>query len=334
MTIPRRRNTPLCPQCVRSWGHPPKQGDQTIGPGSGSSVGGDRNNGVMSIPSTPESPAETPTCYRHPGRETYVRCTRCQRYICPECMRDAAVGHQCVECVREGARTVRQPRTQFGGRQRSSTPVVTYALIAVNVLMFILQTASDDVGRRLTLWSPAVADGELYRLLTSAFLHFGVTHLLFNMWALYVVGPPLERSLGRLRFGALYALSALGGSVVVYLLSPLNAATAGASGAVFGLFGATFVVGRRLNLDVRWVVALIAINLVITFAIPGISWQGHVGGLVTGALVALAYVYAPRERRNLIQAGVTIAAVVLFAVLIWWRTNDLLLQFAGHLRLG
>ncbi len=249
-------------------------------------------------------------------------------------MRDAAVGHQCVECVRTEARTVRQPRTHFGGRQRSNTPVITYALIAVNVLMFILQTASVDVERRLTLWSPAVADGELYRLLTSAFLHFGVTHLLFNMWALYVVGPPLERSLGRLRFGALYVLSALGGSVVVYLLSPLNAATAGASGAVFGLFGATFVVGRRLNLDVRWVVALIAINLVITFTIPGISWQGHVGGLVTGALIAAAYVYAPRERRNLIQAAVTVAAVVLFTVLIWWRTNDLLAQLAGHVGLG
>ena len=184
------------------------------------------------------------------------------------------MGHQCVECVRTEARTVRQPRTHFGGRQRSNTPVITYALIAVNVLMFILQTASVDVERRLTLGSPAVADGDLYRLVTSAFLHFGVTHLLFNMWALYVVGTPLEASLGRLRFSALYLLSALGGSVLVYLLSPLNAATAGASGAVFGLFGATFVVGRRLNLDVRWVVVLIAINLVITLHHPGNQLAG------------------------------------------------------------
>ena len=167
--------------------------------------------------------------------------------------------------------------------------------------------------------------------MTSAFLHYGVTHLLFNMWALYVVGPPLEATLGRLRFGALYALSALGGAVTVYLFSPLNAATAGASGAVFGLFGATFVVGKRLNLDVRWVVGLIAINLVITFVIPGISWQGHLGGLVTGAVVAAAYAYAPRERRNQIQAGATVAVVVLFAVLIWWRTSDLLGEFVSHL---
>ena len=124
--------------------------------------------------------------------------------------------------------------------------------------------------------------------MTSAFLHYGLTHLLFNMWALYVVGPPLEIWLGRLRFCALYALSALGGSVLVYLLSDPAAATAGASGAVFGLFGASFVVGKRLNLDVRWVIGLIAINLAFTFVIPlissqNISWQGHIGGLVTGA---------------------------------------------------
>ena len=147
---------------------------------------GDHESKAMSIPRTPESPAETPTCYRHPGRETYVRCTRCNRYICPDCMRDAAVGHQCVECVREGARTVRQP-SHFGGRQRSNTPVVTYVLIALNVLMFILQSVSVDLLRELTLRPPAIADGDLYRLVTSAFLHYGVMHLLFNMWALYVV---------------------------------------------------------------------------------------------------------------------------------------------------
>jgi membrane associated rhomboid family serine protease len=150
-------------------------------------------------------------------------------------------------------------------------------------------------------------------------------HLLFNMFALYVVGPPLESWLGRLRFGSLYALSALGGSVLVYLLSPVYTPTAGASGAVFGLFGATFVVAKRLHLDVRWVAALIAINLVLTFTVPGISWQGHLGGLVTGALVALGYVYAPRDRRNLVQAAVTVTSVVLFTVLIWWRTTELLL---------
>ena len=217
-------------------------------------------------------------------------------------------------------------------RNEKTTPVVTYTLIAINVVMFVLQTASPDLQSELVLRSPAVADGELYRLLTSAFLHYGITHLLFNMYALYVVGPPLEVWLGRLRFSALYALSALGGSVLVYLLSPLNASTAGASGAVFGLFGASFVVAKRLNLDVRWVVGLIVINLAFTFVIPllggqNISWQGHIGGLVTGALVAAAYAYAPRERRTLIQISATVALLVLFALLIWWRTTDLLTQF-------
>jgi membrane associated rhomboid family serine protease len=254
-------------------------------------------------------------------------------------MRTAAVGHQCVECVQAGARTIRQPRARFGGRQRSATPVVTYVLIAINVLAFILEMTSVGLERQLTLWPRAVAKGQLYRLVTAAFLHYGATHLLLNMWALYVVGPPLEMWLGRLRFGALYALSALGGSVVVYLLSPLDTATAGASGAVFGLFGATFVVGKRLALDVRWVVALIVINLVFTFVVPAvssqqISWQGHVGGLVTGAVVAAAYVYPPRERRNLIQAAVTLVVLAVFAGLIWWRTADLLAEFGGHIALG
>jgi membrane associated rhomboid family serine protease len=247
-------------------------------------------------------------------------------------MRDAAVGHQCVECVQAGARTVRPPRTHFGGRQRSATPVVTYALIAINVVAFVIQMASGNLEKQLTLWPPAVADGQLYRLVTAAFLHYGAMHLLFNMWALYVVGPPLEMWLGRLRFGALYALSGLGGSVLVYLLSPLNTATAGASGAIFGLFGAMFVVGRKLTLDVRGVVAVIVINLVFTFVAPAISsqqisWQGHVGGLVTGALVGAAYVYPPRERRNLVQVTATILVLVVFAALIWWRTAQLLAEF-------
>ncbi len=287
----------------------------------------------MSQPSAPQPPVAAPTCYRHPGRPTYIRCNRCERYICTDCMRDAAVGHQCVECVREGDRTIRRQRTRFGGRQRSTTPVVSYALIAINVAMFVAQMASGNLEKELALWPPAVADGQLYRLASAAFLHYGAMHLLFNMWALYVVGPPLEIWLGRLRFGALYALSGLGGSVLVYLLSPLNTATAGASGAIFGLFGATFVVGKRLAMDVRWVVAIIVINLVFTFVVPAISsqlisWQGHVGGLVTGALVGAAYVYPPRGSRNLVQAAVTLIVVVAFVALVWWRTTDLLAEFS------
>lgn len=287
----------------------------------------------MSSSFPPQSPAETPSCYRHPGRQTYVRCTRCGRFICPDCMRSAAVGHQCPECVDEGNRSVRRPRTPFGGHTpNSSTPVLTYVLIAVNVLVAILQTASGDLESRFVMWSPAVADGQWYRLVTSAFMHYGIMHLLFNMWALYVVGPPLETWLGRLRFGALYGLSALGGSVVVYLLSPVNAATAGASGAVFGLFGALFVVSRRLNLDIRGIAAIILLNLVFTFVYPlisgqAVSWQAHVGGLVTGAALAAVYAYAPRNGRTAVQAAATAAVIALFLALIWWRTGQVLELF-------
>ena len=287
----------------------------------------------MSTPYPPPGPPryqpQVPTCYRHPDRQTYVQCTRCGRYVCPECMRDAAVGHQCVDCVQAGAAAVRQPRTMFGGRQTGDTPVVTYALIAINILMYIVQTSSASLERQLVLWPPAVADGEVWRIFTSAFLHYSVTHILFNMWALWVVGPPLERWLGRSRFLSLYILSALGGGVLVYLLSPLNSATAGASGAIFGLFGATFVVGKRLNMDVRGVVALIAINLAFTFVLPlmssqQISWQGHIGGLVTGMLVAWIYAYIPRDRRTTVHLGASVALLVLFIAVVWWRTSHLL----------
>ncbi|CAJ1586912.1 rhomboid family intramembrane serine protease [[Mycobacterium] wendilense] len=289
----------------------------------------------MSHPSVPGPPAQAPVCYRHPDRTTYARCTRCHRYVCGDCMRTAAVGHQCVDCVRAGAATVRQPRTVLGGRLHASgKPVVTWTLIGINVVMFVLQMASGQFERQLTLWPPAVADGQVYRLVTSAFLHYGAMHILFNMLALYIVGPQLELALGRLRFGLLYGLSALGGSLLVYLLSPINTATAGASGAIFGLFGAAFVVGRRLNLDVRGVVILIGLNLVITFVAPltgvgAISWQGHLGGLVAGALVAAAFVYAPARQRNAVAATVTVAFLALFVALVWWRTGVLLDMFGG-----
>ena len=287
----------------------------------------------MSYPDTPQ----TPTCYRHPDRPTYVRCTRCNRFICPECMHDAAVGHQCADCVGAaaayGKATVRPVTNPFGARQSqsSSAPYVTYALIGINVLMFVLQQVSSDVQRAFVLWPPAVADGQTYRLLTSAFMHFGLTHIAFNMLALYFVGPPLEAALGRLRYSALYLLSALGGSVLAYLLT-LNAATAGASGAVFGLFGAMFVVGKRLNMDTRSVMTIIVLNLAFTFIYPlissqNISWQGHIGGLVTGAVVAAAFAYAPPQQRTLVQAGAVIAVVVLLAALIFWRTADLRATF-------
>ena len=281
--------------------------------------------------SQPAQPAP-PSCYRHPDRPTYVRCTRCNRFICGECMHSAAVGHQCPDCVGASARTVRQATTAFGAVQRASTtPLVTYVLIGINVAMFVVQMALPSTERALALWPVAVADGQWYRLLTSAFLHFGVAHIAFNMLALYFVGPPLEAALGRLRFTVLYLLSALGGAALAYLLT-LNALTAGASGAVFGLFGATFVVGKRLNMDVRGVVAVIALNLAFTFVFPlisgqNISWQGHIGGLLTGAAVAAAFAYAPRGQRAAVQAGAGVAILVLIVGIVVWRTADLRAMF-------
>jgi membrane associated rhomboid family serine protease len=243
-------------------------------------------------------------------------------------MTAAAVGQQCPECVNEGKRTVRQARTHFGGRI-SKGSLVTYTLIAVNVAMFVLQHASVQMQQDLVLWPPGVAVyGQYYRLVTSAFLHYGLAHIVFNMWALWAVGPQLEQWLGRLRFGVLYALSGLGGAVLVYLLSPLNSGTAGASGAIFGLFGATFVLFRRLQLQVRGIALLIVINLVITFVLPAvsaqaISWQGHVGGLVTGTVVAAVFAYVPARQRLLALISVTTVLLVLFIGLVLLRTQQL-----------
>ena len=286
----------------------------------------------MSFPYPQQTPAGTPTCYRHPDRPTLVGCTRCGRPTCPECMRSASVGHQCVDCVQAGVQNVQAPA--FSTAQSAGKPWVSYTLIAINVAVFLVQLATPALTRQLSLWVPAVAGGEYHRLVTSAFLHYGITHLLFNMWALYALGPPLEKGLGSWRFIALYGLSALGGSVVVYLFSPLNAATAGASGAIYGLFGASFVMAKRLNLDMRMFIILIVVNLGMTFTIPGISWQGHVGGLITGALVAAAFVYAPRGSRNAVQIGVTIGALALFAALIAWRTTAVVNQFGPMLTHG
>ncbi|MEO3855549.1 rhomboid family intramembrane serine protease [Acrocarpospora sp. B8E8] len=268
-------------------------------------------------PSMQPGAEAVPTCYRHPERETYVRCQRCDRPICPDCMRDAAVGFQCVECVRDGNKGVRQAKAVFGGAA-VSVPRVTWTLLIINVVAYFgeIVLGGDFVSEFNT--SPgAIEQGEWWRLLTGAFLHlrptgtFAITHILFNMWALWAIGPELERRLGHVRFAALYLLSALGGSVAVFLFSIYP--SVGASGAIYGLFGALFVVSRRLGYDARGVVWLIGINVVLTFLIPGISWQGHLGGLVVGVLVSAVFAYAPEKNRNTIQLA---GALVILAVLV------------------
>ena len=198
--------------------------------------------------------AGVPTCFRHPDKETYLSCVRCGRPACPDCLRSAPVGQQCVECIKEGNRGTRTPTTVFGGRAMSGA-LVTYTLVGLNVLLYLVEWVYPRIVNYLELVGRAhdpslhnqivgVAAGQEYRLITSAFLHepgfagFGPAHIIFNMWALLVVGPALERMLGRLRFLAVYLLSALGGAVFFYYLVPPNQPALGASGAVFGLFGA------------------------------------------------------------------------------------------------
>ena len=292
----------------------------------------------MAVPpgssSESEVSASAPTCFRHPDRETYVSCVRCGRPACPDCLRSAAVGQQCVECIKEGNRGSRSVTAPFGGRV-TNRPVVTWTLVAINVLAYIGEIVNSNAlinnGALVGKFSQTigVADGEWYRLLTSAFLHepigsgFGIFHIAFNMWALIVVGPSIERLLGRVRYVAVYLISALGGSVLFYLIARPGAVGLGASGAIFGLFGAWFVLARRLHLDARMVVGLIAINLVISFTISGIAWQAHVGGLIAGTAITAAYAYAPRKNRTLVQIAATIAMIALLVIGVVVRDNQL-----------
>lgn len=280
-------------------------------------------------------PGGPPTCFRHPGRETYVSCVRCGRYACPDCLREAPVGQQCVECIRGGQRKVPRPTTVFGGRITGGA-LITWVLVGINVAIYLGEVADRKlidyfamVGRA---FDPAlggqvvgVGAGQWYRLITAAFLHQAPSplHILFNMWALAYVGPQLERLLGRTRFLALYLLSAVGGSVLFYLAGPPTELSLGASGAIFGLFGAYFVAARRMRADVRGILFLIVINLVISFTIPHIAWQAHIGGLVTGGAVMAAYAYAPRQQRLLIQAGASAAALALLVAAVVLRTHQL-----------
>ena len=304
----------------------------------------------MSTPGDPVPPnpadragqgeGEITTCYRHPGRETYVSCVRCGRYACPDCMRSASVGQQCVECVGQVAPGARQARPALGGRSAAGA-VVTWSLVAINVAIFLLTWVRPSIVTSLEMLGYAsygdggplhgVAAGEWYRLITSAFLApatglsgLGFVDILFNMWALIFVGPSLEGLLGRLRFLAVYLLSAVGGGVMYYFLAPQNAPAVGASGAIFGLFGAWFVVARRLRLDTRGIAMLIAINLALSFFWHNtIAWQDHIGGLLTGALLTAAYTYAPRKNRVALQVLATAAVVAVLAVAVVIRNGQL-----------
>ncbi|WP_328770305.1 rhomboid family intramembrane serine protease [Streptomyces sp. NBC_00286] len=293
------------------------------------------------VPGSPQGPQDAqslPTCYRHPDRETGISCTRCERSICPECMISASVGFQCPECVRSGSGTghsptASQPRTLAGGTLTEDPRLVTKILLGLNLALFLVQLSIGDrftdsfdlIGRALVpgLGLEGVAEGQWYRLVTAMFLHGSVIHIAFNMLSLWWIGGPLEAALGRARYIALYAISGLAGSALTYLLAEPNQPSLGASGAIFGLFGATAILMRRLNYDMRPVIALLVINLIFTFGWSNIAWEAHIGGLVGGVVIGYAMVHAPRGRRALIQYGVCALVLIAVVVMTLVRTGQL-----------
>jgi membrane associated rhomboid family serine protease len=249
-------------------------------------------------------------CYRHPGRETNVHCSNCGRPICPDCMTVTPVGMRCPECARERTRVTRMTPGLHVGRAPA-----TYILIAINVIAFIAEVgsgsglgrfeASGSIFKDFSLYGPAVADGEWYRLVTSAFLHAGLLHILFNMVALYILGSLLEPGIGTPRFLAVYFVSLLAGSFGALLVSP-DAHSLGASGAVFGVMSAAFIVARHRGVEqlAGQIGFYIIINIVFTIGVPGISIGAHFGGLIAGALCALLIVFAERRARRPVELEV------------------------------
>lgn len=294
----------------------------------------------MTYPAGPPSspyggppPGVPATCVRHPDRATGLTCTRCGRPACPECLREASVGYQCIDCVQQARaddhrRGVRRGVT-VAGAEAPRRPIVVPVLIALNVLVFawtvfesgsLTGNTASALFREWALVPGLVWSGDWWRPLTAGFLHIGPIHLLFNMLALYVLGRDLESVLGHLRFVAVYLTALLGGSAAVLVFYSPSDAVAGASGAVFGLMGALVVVLRRLRFPLGQVIGLIVVNVVISVVIPGISLIGHLGGLVVGAAATAGLVYAPARSRNAVQAAV-IAGLVLMSLAVMWVTG-------------
>jgi len=262
------------------------------------------------------SDTTTVTCYRHPSRETGVSCSNCGRPICPDCMTSTPVGMRCPECARQKTK-VRTAATL------TSPPQLTYVLIALNVTAFVALMASGggfngtsgSVFLNGALNAPDVASGEWWRIVSAGFLHAGILHLAFNMYFLYFLGTLLEPAIGKVRFGLIYVVSLVGGSIGALLLSP-NAFTVGASGAVFGLMGAAILAMRARGIDPMQsgLGVTLLLNLAITFLIPGISIGGHLGGLFAGGLIGYFMLdVADRKNipRNITYVVAAVAAVVL-----------------------
>lgn len=269
-------------------------------------------------------------CYRHPDRQSYILCQRCGRTICPECQTQAAVGVHCPECVREARQSA--PRTKPAvvtalSRARREGPIVTYALIGVTLLVYVLQLVTGGAVTSAFAYAGVLTPSEPWRMITTMFVHSqsSIFHILFNMYSLWIFGRILEQMLGPWRFLALYMLSGLGGSVAVLFLMP-DVWVVGASGAIFGLLGAFFVIQRGLGSNSRQLLIVVALNLVIGFVVPGIAWQAHVGGLLVGSLVAYILMRTrqrKQQRTQILLLGAVLVGLIVLSVvgttLLWIR---------------
>lgn len=269
-------------------------------------------------------------CSWHPDRATGLRCTRCGRPACPECLTDASVGAQCRQCVAEQRTPAQKRAMTVAGSPLGVPPLIATVLIAINVVVYVvtvIQARSTDqldaspVFFHGALIPVQVGQGEYWRVISSGFLHLGIIHIAANMISLYFLGPPLERLIGRWRFAVVYLVSLLGGSAAVMLFSGTLSMTVGASGAIFGLMGALVVTFKRMRYDLRQLAFILALNLFVTFQFSGISWQGHVGGLIAGALIGAAMVLPKPAKRLQIQIGAALALVVICVGLIVFKAG-------------
>ncbi len=265
-----------------------------------------------------------PVCYRHPDRPTYLSCSECGRPICPDCSHDAPVGQKCPECVRAGQQRIVNARTITQGPTYRTSPVV-FSLIAINVVIYFIGLTSAQTELRMlqnyAAWGPAIEAGEWWRGLTAAFLHGGTMHILFNMYFLYIFGPRLERQVGSVAFSGIYLASAAGGSLASFLFGPPNTFSVGASGALFGLFGAWLYAAYRQRGSAagsamfNQLGAILLINMALPLFIRNIDWRAHLGGLAVGVLVAFLWEQIASGRDNARQMRAAIAFAVLIVML-------------------
>ena len=275
-------------------------------------------------------------CYRHPDRQSFVLCQRCLRTICPECQTPAAVGVICPECMRDQqkAQTPAQRKAERRWSRpqaitvRGGRPIVTYAIIGITALVYLVTLIpgfGSTVRNLFAMFAPALypelmGTSQAWRLLTVMLVHASIWHLALNMLALWMLGRSLEPLLGRARFLTLYLISGLGGSIAIALLG-FDSIAVGASGAIYGLFGALLVIGRHIGANITGIAIVLGINLVISFVplIFGqslVSWQGHLGGLLTGALVGLIFARTRRRSQRPLQIGLLVTLTVLLLALL------------------